>query len=99
MVLSVLIGTMLGFLAAYCFMPTFYGTQNADSILPEIKVHFHLSLFFFSVILPTVVFSIISIIYACLKLKKPTLNLLKDIVTLPSKQLKYKKLSIPICHF
>ena len=91
--LSVLIGTMLGFLAAYCFMPTFYGTQNADSILPEIKVHFHLSLFFFLVILPTVVFSIISIIYACLKLKKPTLNLLKDIVTLPSKQLKYKKAS------
>lgn len=88
--LSVLIGTMLGFLAAYCFMPTFYDTQNADNILPEIEVHFHLSLFFFLVILPTIVFSIISIIYACVKLKKPTLNLLKDILTVPSKQLKYK---------
>ena len=31
------------------------------------------------------------IIYACIKLKKPALNLLKDMVNVPSKQLKYKK--------
>jgi len=48
--LSVLIGTLTGFLAAYCFMPTFYGTQNIDSMLPEIEIHFHLSLFFFCIL-------------------------------------------------
>lgn len=76
--LSVLIGAALGFGGAFLLMPTFYSLQNEDKILPEIPLRFHPELLAFLVILPTVVFAILSVCFAVHALKKPALVLLKD---------------------
>jgi hypothetical protein len=76
--ISVLAGAALGFAGAFLIMPSFYETQNEDKILPEITIHFHPILLLCLVCVPTVVFSILAVCYACYKLKKPVLTLLKD---------------------
>lgn len=75
---SVFIGTATGFSAAFLLMPRFYELQNADEILPKISVHFHPILLLYLVILPTVIFAILSIFYAFFKLKQPVLTLLRE---------------------
>jgi hypothetical protein len=75
---SVFIGTALGFSGAFLLMPSFYTLQNEDEILPEITIHFHPTLFVCFVVIPTVLFAILAVFYACYKLKKPVLMLLKD---------------------
>jgi hypothetical protein len=75
---SVFIGTVLGFSGAFLLMPSFYKLQNKDKILPEITIHFHPVLLLCFVGVPTLVFSILAVCYACYKLKKPVLMLLKD---------------------
>lgn len=76
--ISVLIGTATGFGGAFLLMPSFYELQNEDKILPEIAIHFHPSILFYFVVLPTVAFAAIAIFYACYKLKTPVLSLLKN---------------------
>lgn len=85
---SIFIGTALGFGGAFLLMPAFYRIQNADSILPDISVHFHLILFICLVLLPTAAFSVLSVFYACFKLRKPVLSLLRDTVSV---SVKFKK--------
>lgn len=75
--LSVLVGTMIGFAGAFCLMPEFYSVQNEDGLLPKFKPNFHPELFAALVILPTVIFALLSIFYAFLKMKTPVLDLLK----------------------
>lgn len=88
--LSVLIGAALGFGGAFLLMPTFYSLQNEDKILPEIPLRFHPELLVFLVILPTVVFAILSVCFAAHALKKPALALLKDSVRTSAKTHKTK---------
>lgn len=97
--ISVFIGALIGFCAAFLIMPKFYELQNEDKILPEVAIHFHSSILIYLVILPTLFFSILSIIYACLKLKKPTLTLLKDNVQYSSKTRKQKYRNEKDCSF
>ncbi len=75
--LSVLVGTATGFGGAFCLMPKFYSVQNEDGLLPEFEPSFHLGLFAALVILPTVIFALLSIFFALLKMKTPVLELLK----------------------
>ncbi len=75
---STLLGTMCGYLGAQIMMPKFYRTQNADGLLPEISARFHPALFFCLVILPSAAFGGIAVAYACRKLKRPALELLKE---------------------
>lgn len=76
--ISVFIGTAIGFTAAFLMMPSFYRVQNEDKILPQYSVHFHPVLALCLVVLPTIIFSLLAILYAYLKLKKPVLDLIKD---------------------
>lgn len=76
--ISVLIGTLLGFLSAFLIMPSFYRVQNADHILPDLAIHFHPLLLIYLVILPTFAFAFLAMAYACRKLKTPVIRLLKD---------------------
>lgn len=76
--ISVFTGTIIGFFGAFLTMPAFYRVQNEDKILPEIKVHFHLELLIGLVILPTVIFAVLAVIYACMRLRKPVMGLLKE---------------------
>ncbi len=97
--ISVFIGALIGFCTAFLIMPKFYELQNEDKILPEIAIHFHPSILIYLVILPTLAFSILSIIYACLKLKRPTITLLKDNVQYSSKTRKQKHRKEKECSF
>lgn len=76
--LSVLLGAMIGLGAAYLYMPTFYSVQNADGLFPEIAVRFHFELLLSLVILPTLVFAGLAVLYAFYKLKTPVLDLLRE---------------------
>lgn len=76
--INVFIGTAIGFCGAFLLMPYFYKLQNEDNILPSISVNFHPILLLCLVVMPTVAFSIFAIFYACYKLKKPVLMLLKE---------------------
>lgn len=76
--ISVFGGALLGFCGAFLMMPSFYRVQNADQILPDIAVHFHVVLLIGLVLLPTAFFVLLSIGYAFYKLKGPVLGLLKE---------------------
>ncbi len=75
--LSVLLGALIGSIAAYLYLPTFYKVQNAEGLFPDISVKFHAVLPITLVLLPSVLFSVIAILYACLKLREPLNGLLK----------------------
>ena len=76
--LSVFVGCVLGYVAAFLYLPSFYELQNADHLFPEIKVQFHLSLAFLLIVVPAISFAALAVIYACLRLKHPVLDLLKE---------------------
>lgn len=88
--LSILTGTAAGFASAFILMPFFYRLQNEDKVLPEISIHFHSSLLLYLVIIPAVVFSVLSVLYAYIKLKQPVLELLQNQVQDKSKTKKLK---------
>lgn len=76
--ISVLIGTAAGFGGAFLLMPKFYELQNAEGHLPEISIRFHWQVFLFFVVLPTAAFALLAVLYACRKLGRPTILLLRD---------------------
>lgn len=75
---SAFIGSSAGFSAAFAIMPMFYKIQNKEHILPNISVGFHPLLILYMIIIPTIAFGAVSVIYANLKLKRPALSLLKE---------------------
>lgn len=75
--LSVFIGTLAGFLTSRLIMPIYYEMQNDKGYFPDIPVRLHMSVFWELVVLPSAVFALISIAYAAISLKKPTLWLLR----------------------
>ncbi len=77
---GVFAGTALGFGAAYIYMPTFYELQNADGLLPEITIGSHPWLIFALVLLPTVFFALLSVLYAFFRMKTPVMHLIKGAV-------------------
>lgn len=76
--LSVFAGCTVGFCAAYAYLPNFYAVQNADGLLPDISVQFHFVLLLCLVVIPSLAFCAFSILYAFLKLKRPTLDLMYE---------------------
>lgn len=75
--LSVFFGSAIGFTGAFCLMPKFYSVQNEDKLLPEFEPGFHFELLISLVILPTVIFALMSVVYSLLKMKTPVLELLR----------------------
>lgn len=74
---SVFIGTAIGYVGAHCTMPLFYSTQNKDNIIPEVIFHFHPSLMIWLIILPSLLFAVLSVLYGYKKMGTPVLNLLR----------------------
>lgn len=74
---SVFLGTFLGFGASFFFMQDFYDLRNQKSLLPLINIHFHWELLGALVVLPTLIFALLGIGYAAIKLKQPSLYLLR----------------------
>lgn len=52
--LSVFIGATFGYAESFFIMPLFYDVQNADSILPEIKIAFHPILMLCMIMIPAI---------------------------------------------
>lgn len=75
---SVLTGCVLGFVLAFLYLPTFYDKQNAEGLLPDMSVNFHPLLAFLLICVPTVVFIVISVLYAWFRLNSPVLDLLRE---------------------
>lgn len=75
---SALLGCFLGFTIAFLYLPAFYELQNAEGLFPDFDVQFHPLLTFLLVGLPTIGFTVISVLYAYLKLKNPVLDLLRE---------------------
>ncbi len=88
---SVFLGALAGFAGAWMMMSAFYEVQNEDKILPAMSPHFHPILFLSLVILPAVLFGIISIFYSFLKLKAPVLRLLKESWQIPTGKEKHRE--------
>lgn len=78
--LSVFTGCLIGYLLSFLIMPSFYEKQNEKGYLPDMPVSFHLILFLMLVILPSLLFALISVFYSVKKLNQPCVNLLKGIV-------------------
>ncbi len=76
--LSVFLGCAFGYALAFLYLPTFYELQNADRLFPEIRARFHPILAFLLVCLPAIIFAILAVLYAYLRLKSPALDLLKE---------------------
>lgn len=74
--LSVFLGTAIGFCAGFLIMPKVYDGMTIVG-LPEIKITFHVSLLFYLIVIPTVVFSLLSWLYAAYNLKRPVLEMLR----------------------
>lgn len=91
---SIFIGTLAGYLLSNCIMPIFYKVQNEDAILPEITIGFHPVLIVTLILLPTVLFSILSIFYGYFKLTSPVLDLLRGKTKVKVKQTK-KESNLP----
>lgn len=73
--LSVFIGCFVGYILAYLYLPTFY-EQNTKDLFFELEFKFHPLLTFALIVLPTIVFACLSILFAYIKLKTPVLDLL-----------------------
>lgn len=91
--LCIFTGTALGFASSFLLMPLFYNTMNEDHILPDIALHVHPSLLLALVLLPTLIFALLSILYSYVQLKRPALELLhgKSLSAGKSKQAKAPK--------
>ncbi len=78
--LSVFVGCVVGFVAGYLYLPTFYQKQapNLQTLIPKLKAQFHPLLTFALVCVPTIAFAAISVLFAYVKLKSPVLDLLRE---------------------
>ncbi len=95
--LPVFVGCAVGFVAGYLYLPAFYQKQapSSQNLIPELKVQFHPLLAAASVCAPTIVFAIISVLFACLKLKSPVLDLLREKQNVKVKTGQGEKADIP----
>ncbi len=77
--ISVFIGAGLGYIGALIYMQDFYEVQNAEGLFPQMSPQFHLALAFCLLILPTVFFMLLAVLYAYFKMKSPAVSLLKEV--------------------
>ena len=85
--LSVFIGTTLGYILGLFMMRYYYDVQLEDGYLPMFKPTYNFELFIYLVIIPTLFFGLLSILYANKKLKKSALDLIKG-----NEKIKVKKI-------
>ncbi|MBD5555188.1 MAG: ABC transporter permease [Roseburia sp.] len=76
--LSVFAGCVLGYTGAFLYLPNFYKTQNKEGLFPKLVPQFHMSLAVCLIVLPTVSFIFLSVLYAYLKMKSPVMHLLRE---------------------
>ncbi|MDE7163719.1 MAG: ABC transporter permease [Clostridia bacterium] len=93
--ICVFVGTVVGTAISWAIMPSFYRAQNDGGMLPEVVMKFHAVLPICLIILPTVIFSALSVGIAWFKLRQPALALIKGIRREKVKKLKQKQSDRP----
>lgn len=93
--ISVLIGSVLGYAGACVYMPTFYEVQNSEGLLPQMSPQFHFALTFSLLVLPTIFFMLLAVLYAFFKMKSPAIGLLKEMQKVRVKIRKNEKKELP----
>jgi putative ABC transport system permease protein len=88
--LSVFIGTAIGYGLAFAFMPAFYEQMRRGGPLPDTPLHFNPELIVYLIVLPTLVFSLLAILYSYRKLQQPVLELVRGNNTVAVRKLKRK---------
>ena len=86
--LSIFLGTAIGYGLSFLFMPMFYRDMRNNVLLPNISLHFNPILVLYLIILPSLLFSLLAIIYSYFKLKRPALDLIRGKI-----KIKIRKLS------
>lgn len=76
--MSILAGSIPGFLGAFLYMPSFYGKQNDKGFFPDIPVRFHPGLAAALLLVPPLLFALLSVLYALHKMRSPVLNLMRQ---------------------
>ncbi|MCM1334385.1 MAG: FtsX-like permease family protein [Bacteroides sp.] len=76
--ISVLVGTVVGYTAAALYMPTFYDVQNDSGLFPDMTPTLNIPLALSLIVLPTLTFTLLAILYAFFTLKRPVLDLLRE---------------------
>lgn len=87
--LPVFAGTALGFVCAHLLMPKFYEVQNKEGYLPDLDITFNLSLCMALVVLPTLFFGLLAMLYSYNRLKISPLALMRE--SMEFKAVKAKK--------
>lgn len=87
--LCVFAGTSSGYLGAHLLMPKFYEMQNAEGYFPAFDASFHPMLFVALVVLPTIFFALLSVLYSYYRLRVSVLSLIRE--TMAVKVVKAKK--------
>lgn len=77
-----LLGTLLGGLTAYTFLPHFYTTRNSAGLLTGLSLHLHWGLVLTMVLLTSLLLTAMAVGYAYHVLARPSLVLLKGSQTL-----------------
>lgn len=77
-----LLGTLLGGLVAYAFLPHFYTTRNSAGLLTGLSLHLHWGLVLTMVLLTSLLLTAMAVGYAYHVLARPSLVLLKGSQTL-----------------
>ncbi|MDE6924881.1 MAG: ABC transporter permease [Acetatifactor sp.] len=77
--LSVLLGGVVGYIGAWLYMPVFYEIQNRERFFPDMQPQLHPGPVLFLIVLPTLFFTGLSVLYAWSKMRKPVLHLLREV--------------------
>ena len=88
--LSVFAGAVIGVGAAAAYMPKFYDVQNKDNYY-DITRHSQFGVWAALIAIPTVIFMVLSILFAYMRLKKPVMKLLPFLRELKKDTVKGKR--------
>ncbi len=75
--LSVFAGAVVGVGAAAAYMPAFYEVQNKDNYY-DITRHSQVGVWTALIVIPTILFAVLSVVFAYKRLKKPVMKLLRE---------------------
>ncbi len=76
--ITTLIGSIVGHIIGLIYLNRFYELQNKDGYLPFFEVKIHPLLSFSLIFFPTILFVLLSIIFARLSLRQNALNMIKE---------------------
>jgi len=77
--LSVLLGGAAGYMGAWLYMPAFYKLQNREQFFADMQPQLYPELVFSLIVVPTVFFMGLSILYAWFKMRSPVHHMLREV--------------------